>query len=273
MYTFSLTEQSDEKGRDIVFLLDGSDNTRNGFSSIQDFLYKVIERLNIGPNEDRVAVIQFSNVAVANFFLNSFMRKEDVLTAVRRLSHKGGRPLKMGAALKYVKENVFTAASGSRYTANVPQILVVLSSAPSSDSVDLPVASLKESGVTILTIGTKHSDHKEMEKISHALNYTLSISEVADLPNIQEQVFGAITDEKLKNEIIGKNNCMDIVYYMIQFTHKYTAFSNTCSIYHFYHDLSACVRTNAHYWILVICVGYSDTQSRRGRYHVQNHQY
>lgn len=191
--------------------MDGSDNTRNGFSAIQNFLYKVIERLNIGANKDRVAVVQFSNVALANFFLNSFMRKEDVLTAVRRLSHKGGRPLKTGAALKYVKENVFTAASGSRYTANVPQILVVLSSAPSSDSVDLPVASLKESSVTILTIGTKNSDHDEMEKISHAPSYTLSISEMAELTSIQEQVVAAITEEKLKNEIsktevIGKSH-------------------------------------------------------------------
>lgn len=215
-----LTAQSDEKGRDIVFLLDGSDNTRNEFSAIQDFLYKVIEIFNIGPNEDRVAVVQFSNVALANFFLNSFMRKEDVLTAVRRLSHKGGRPLKMGAALKYVRDNVFTAASGSRYTANVPQILVVLSGGPSTDSVDLPVASLKESGVTILAIGTKNSDPKEMEKISHAPSYTISVSEVAELANIQEQVVGAITEEKLTNEIskpevIGKNNPIDAVYCMI----------------------------------------------------------
>nr|XP_046259078.1 uncharacterized protein LOC124066600 isoform X3 [Scatophagus argus] len=196
----SKEEQSDQKGRDIVFLLDGSDNTRNGFSAIQDFLYKVIESLNIGPNKDRAAVIQFSNVAVANFFLNSFMRKEDILTAVKRLSHKGGRLLKMGAALKYVKENVFTAASGSRHSVNVPQILVVLSNGPSSDSVDLPVASLKGSNVTILTIGTTNSDHKEMMKISHDSSYTISLSEMAELPNILDQVVAAITEEKLKNE-------------------------------------------------------------------------
>lgn len=202
--------------------MDGSDNTRNGFSAIQNFLYKVIERLNIGANKDRVAVVQFSNVALANFFLNSFMRKENVLTAVRKLSHKGGRPLKTGAALKYVKENVFTASSGSRYTENVPQILVVLSSGPSSDSVDLPVAILKKGNVTILTIGTKESDHKEMEKISHAPSYTLSVSEMAELPSIQEQLVAAITEERLKNEIsktevIGKNHCLDTVYCMIQF--------------------------------------------------------
>lgn len=204
-----LTEQSDEKGRDIVFLLDGSDNTRSGFTAIRDFLYKVIERLDIGPNKDRVAVIQFSNVALANFFLNSFLRKEDVLRAVRRLSHKGGRPLKTGAALQYVKENVFTAASGSRYTANVPQILVVLSTDSSSDTVDLAAASLKESSVTILTIGTNNSDHKEMEKISHGPSYYINLSEIADLPNIQEQVLAAIAEDNFKNgssktEVIGK---------------------------------------------------------------------
>lgn len=207
---FLLTEQTDEKGRDIVFLLDGSDNTRSIFSAFQDFLNKVIERLDIGPNKDRVAVIQFSNVALANFFLNSFLRKEDVLAAVRRLSHKGGRPLKTGAALQYVKDNVFTAASGSRYTENVPQILVVLSSNPSSDSVDLAAASLKESNVTILTIGTENSDHKEMEKISHGPSYSIKLSEIAELPNIQEQIVAAMTEENLKKEIsktevIGKN--------------------------------------------------------------------
>ncbi len=226
-----LTEQSDETGRDIVFLLDGSDNTRNEFSAIKDFLFKVIERLNIGPNKDRAAVVQFSNVPLANFFLNSFMRKEDVLPAIRRLSHKGGRPLKMGAALKYVKENVFTAASGSRYTANVPQVLVVLSSGPSSDSVILPVASLKESNVTILTVGTKTSDHVEMEKIAHAPSYTLSVSEMDELTSISEQVVAAIREEKLQKEIlktdvIGKNNYTHTVYCMIQFhVHIITVFS------------------------------------------------
>uniref|UniRef100_A0A665UX23 Collagen, type VI, alpha 3 n=1 Tax=Echeneis naucrates TaxID=173247 RepID=A0A665UX23_ECHNA len=192
---FLLTEENDEKGRDIVFLLDGSDNTRNTFSEIQNFLYKVIDRFDIGPKKDRVAVIQFSNVALANFFLNSFMRKEDVLTAVRRLSHKGGRPLKIGAALQYVKDNIFTVPTGSRHTENVRQILILLSSGPSSDSVSLPSASLRESNVTILTIGTKRSDYKEMGEITNraSLNiYALSVSEFTDLPKVQQQLQSSV---------------------------------------------------------------------------------
>lgn len=221
--SFLLTEKSDDKGRDIVFLLDGSDNTRNGFAAVQDFLYKVTERLNIGRNNDRVAVIQFSNVALANFYLNSFTRKRDVLSSIRRLSHKGGKPLKTGAALQYVKEHVFTAASGSRYSANVPQILVLLSSGPSNDSVDLPAASLKGSGVTVLTIGTKNSDHKELEKISNMPSYT--ISEISELVNVQEHIIAAITGENLKKEtwsssVMGKNGEL---FCMNQFIHLYTS--------------------------------------------------
>lgn len=195
--------------------MDGSDNTRNTFSVIQDFLYKVVEKINIGPKDDRVAVIQYSNLAQANFFLNSFMRKEDVLKAVRRLSHKGGRSLKMGAALQYVKDNVFTTASGSRYKENVPQILVVLNSGPSSDSVDLASASLKERNITILTIGADGLDQRELERISYPPNYSLSIPKMSELPTIQDQVVSLITEGNMKTdtskkEVIGKKingNC------------------------------------------------------------------
>lgn len=193
-----------------MFLLDGSDNTRNGFAAIQDFLHKVIGRLNVGPNEDRVAVIQFSNTAVANFYLNSFMKKEDILTSIRRLSHKGGRPLNTGGALTYVKDNVFTAASGSRQSSNVAKILVLLSSGKSSESVDAPAASLKEGGVLVLTIATKDADLKEMNKISYRPSYTLSISEIAELPTIEERLISQITKSKINGETkkteMGKNN-------------------------------------------------------------------
>lgn len=166
----------------------------------------------IAPDKDRAALIQFSNVAVANFFLNSFTRKEDVLAAVRRLSHKGGRLRQMGAALTYVKDNVFTAASGSRHTTKVQQVLVILSSGPSTDNMDMPVASLKESNVTIITIGRKNIGQEEMEKLSHAPRYSILVSDMAELPNIEDVVVAAIAEEDFKNEVsrvevIGKHDC------------------------------------------------------------------
>lgn len=209
---FSLTDKIEASAKDIVFLLDGTENTKNDFPVIRDFLYKVIDRLVIGPNTDRVAVIQFSNDAEANFFLNSFTRKEDVLASVRRLSNRGGKLRQLGSALTYVKKNVFTSEYGSRHKANVPQVLVVLSSGPSTDIVDAPVASLKKSNITIITIGRKNFGHKDMEKISHAPRYSILVSDMKELPNIQELVVAAIGEEKFnpdfsRLEVFGKHTC------------------------------------------------------------------
>lgn len=207
----STEKGKEESAKDIVFLLDGTDNTRDDFPVIQDFLYKVIDRLVIGPNHDRVAVVQFSNDAGANFFLNSFTRKEDVLNSVRRLSHKGGKLRQLGSALTYVKEKIFLPESGSRHMTNVPQVLVVLSSGPSSDIFDVSVASIKQSNVTIITIGRKNFGHKEMEKISHAPHYSILVSEMKELSNIQELVAAAIEEKKVNQdfsrlEVFGKHN-------------------------------------------------------------------
>ncbi|CAB1328338.1 unnamed protein product, partial [Coregonus sp. 'balchen'] len=184
--------ENDENRRDIVFLLDGSDNTRKEYPAIRDFLHKIIENLNVEQNNDRVAVVQFSNLAVANFYLNSFLRKEDMLNSVRGLSHKGGRPLNTGAALKFVKENVFISSSGSRHSEGVKQILILISSGRSRDNVDTPAYALKELGVLVIGIGTRSSDSKELQKISHDPSYALSVSEFTDLPNVQQQLLSAM---------------------------------------------------------------------------------
>src|SRR4029434_8933104 len=122
--------------KDVVFLLDGSDYTRNAFPAMKDFVQRVVEKLNVMENRDRVSVVQYSRDPEAHFYLNTYTTKEEVLEAVRALRHKGGRPLNTGAALQYVRENVFTASSGSRRLEGVPQILILLSGGRSFDGVD-----------------------------------------------------------------------------------------------------------------------------------------
>ena len=175
-----------------MFLLDASDNTQAGFRAVRDFLYKLIGKLNVGENNDRIAVVQFSITAVANFYLNSFLRKEDMLNFVKGLSHKGGRPLNTGTAFTFVKENVFQTSAGSRHLEGVRQILILLSSGQSKDTVDEPASSLKNSGVIVLSIGTRSSDSGELERISQDPSYVLKVSDFTDLPSIQEQLLSAM---------------------------------------------------------------------------------
>ncbi|XP_076603636.1 collagen alpha-3(VI) chain-like [Chaetodon auriga] len=183
-----MTSCFDSGKKDIVFLLDGSDGTRNGFPAMREFVERVVEKLNVGQNNDRVSVVQYSRDPEVNFYLNTHSTKEDIVDSVRGLRHKGGRPLNTGAALQYVRDNVFTNSSGSRRLQGVPQMLILLNGGRSFDNVDSPAAALKQQGIFVIGIGTRNSDRSELQKISYEPSYALSVSELTDLPTVQEQL-------------------------------------------------------------------------------------
>uniref|UniRef100_A0A668AH54 Collagen type VI alpha 3 chain n=1 Tax=Myripristis murdjan TaxID=586833 RepID=A0A668AH54_9TELE len=151
--------------RDVVFLLDGSDGTRSGFPAMRDFVQRVVETLSVDDNKDRVSVVQYSRDPAVQFYLNTYTTKGEILDIVKRLRHKGGRPLNTGAALQYLRDNVFTPSVGSRRPEGVPQLLIVLSGGRSFDSVDAPASALRDLGVITYAIGTRASDSRELQKI------------------------------------------------------------------------------------------------------------
>ncbi|RXN37240.1 collagen alpha-3(VI) chain-like protein [Labeo rohita] len=183
--------------KDVVFLLDGSDGTRNTFPAMRDFVQRLVEQFNIEANRDRVSVVQYGRDAEVNFYLNSYTTKGDILTSVRGLRHRGGRPLNTGAALQYVRDNVFTASAGSRRQEGVPQILILLSGGRSSDNVDVPASALKESGISIFGIGTRNSS-REVQRIANDPTYAQSINEFSDLPSVQQQFISSL------NNVLGE---------------------------------------------------------------------
>ena len=179
-------------GKDVVFLLDGSDGTRSGFPAMRDFVQRVVETLSVDDNKDRVSVVQYSRDAQVQFYLNTYMTKGQILDTVRGLRHKGGRPLNTGAALQHLRDNIFTASAGSRRLEGVPQVLVLLAGGKSFDSVDAPAAALKQMGVLTFAIGTRGSDSRELQTISHDPNSALSVSEFSDLPSVQQQLQSSV---------------------------------------------------------------------------------
>lgn len=176
----------------MVLLLDGSDGTRSGFPAMRDFVQRVVEKLGLDEGRDRVAVVQYSREPEAQFYLNTYTTKDEVLQNVRGLRHKGGRPLNTGSALQYVKDRVFTESSGSRRLEGVPQILILLSGGRSYDSVDAPASALREQGVKIYTIGTRNSDARELQRIADEPANAASVSDFSDLPSVQETIVDSI---------------------------------------------------------------------------------
>lgn len=185
---------TDINRRDIVFLLDGSDDSQRRFPDMQDFVRNIVENLNVDANKDHVSVVQYSSMAEINFKLTSYSTKDEVLDAIRGLSHKGGYPQNIGTALQYVRDHIFTPASGSRLLEGVPQILILLSGARSGDDIRIPVRKLKDIGVISVGIGTTDADTLELQTLSHKPNYALSITDYEDLPSVQQDVLSLIKE-------------------------------------------------------------------------------
>lgn len=159
---------------------------------MKDFVLRVMDKLNVAENKDRVSVVQFSRAPETHFYLNTYASKDDIVDTVRGLRHRGGRPTNTGAALQYVRDNVFTASSGSRRLEGVPQILILLSGGRSFDNVDVPASALKDLGVVIFTIGSRGSDSRELQRISYDPTSALSVSDFSELPNVQDQLFTSV---------------------------------------------------------------------------------
>uniref|UniRef100_A0AAX7TJ05 VWFA domain-containing protein n=1 Tax=Astatotilapia calliptera TaxID=8154 RepID=A0AAX7TJ05_ASTCA len=197
-------------GRDVVFLLDGSDATRSGFPAMRDFVQKQVDTLSVDDGKDRVSVVQYSSDPAVQFYLNTYTTKREVLDSVRGLRHKGGRPLNTGAALRYLRDNVFTASAGSRRPSGVPQVLILITGGRSFDSIDEPASALKQLGVLTIAIGTRGSDPRELQTITGEPSHAVSVSEFTDLPNVQEQLSSVMSTVPMRvtpltPTVTGKN--------------------------------------------------------------------
>lgn len=180
--------------RDIVFLLDGSDDSQQKFMEIKAFVQSIVTDLNIDTDGDHVTVVQYSDNAETDFNFKTYSTVADVVHAVGDLQHKGGYPANIGAALQHLKSSVFTPESGSRLSEGVPQILILLSGGRSGDDITTPLTILKEIGVISAAIGTTGADTLELQAIAQKPTYALSVNDYAELPTAKQNIFSFLSD-------------------------------------------------------------------------------
>lgn len=204
MWTFLGSSAS--TNRDIVFLIDGSDDVRSRFSAICEFVAKMVDSFDLDQGKDKVAVVQYSNNAELNFNLNTYDTRDDILKHIASLKPKGGRPQYMGAALQFVRDNVFASNAGGRPHEGAKQILIMLAGGRSRDSPRGPASMLKAAGVVTFAIGSRMSNSAEMQVISSDPNYAYSVPDFVNLPRIQQRLMSHLTQIGVEKEIkAGKN--------------------------------------------------------------------
>uniref|UniRef100_A0A8D2MY24 Collagen alpha-3(VI) chain n=1 Tax=Zonotrichia albicollis TaxID=44394 RepID=A0A8D2MY24_ZONAL len=177
----------DEK--DIVFLIDSSDSVRpDGLAHIRDFISRIVQQLEVGPNKVRIGVVQFSNSVFPEFYLKTHKSKNAVLEAIRRLRLRGGSPLNAGKALDFVVKNYFIKSAGSRIEDGVPQHLVVILGDRSQDDVDRPARVITSTSIKPLGVGARNVDRDQLQVITNDPGRVLVVQDFTGLSTLEKRV-------------------------------------------------------------------------------------
>ncbi|KAL0964069.1 hypothetical protein UPYG_G00317950 [Umbra pygmaea] len=155
-------------------------------------IVRVVEKLDVGLDRDRISVVQYSDDASVEFLLNEHSTKEEVRQAARKLRSKGGNSLNTGLALEWVSKNIYQRSAGSRIEEGVPQFLILVTGGKSNDDVSGPANQLKTNMVAPLAIGSKNADPNELRQISLKPELTYSITNFGQLPTMEHQLINSV---------------------------------------------------------------------------------
>ncbi|XP_030672368.1 collagen alpha-4(VI) chain-like [Nomascus leucogenys] len=154
---------------DLVFLIEEFSRVRQpNFQQVVNFLKTIVSSLSIHPDTVRFGLVFYSEEPRLEFSLDAFQNLAKILEHLDKLTYRErkGRT-KTGAALDFLRNEVFIQEKGSRSNHGVQQIAVVITEGFSQDSVSRPASRLRRAGVTIYAVGTHNtSESKDLEKIA-----------------------------------------------------------------------------------------------------------
>ncbi|KAM3917834.1 collagen alpha-3(VI) chain isoform 12-T12 [Leptodactylus fuscus] len=188
------TQDDVSRRKDIVFLVDGSNDGRASFASLRSFIQRVVENLDVGEDKIRIGVVQYSDAARPSFLLNAYPDGQGVLRAVQQLTPIGGSPLNTGAALDYVTTNVFTRSAGSRAAEGVPQFLILLTSGKSRDDVRRSATELKNANIFPYAIGVRNANEEELRTISFSPDFAAFVPDISQLGNVYQNFITRVSE-------------------------------------------------------------------------------
>ncbi|XP_059508798.1 collagen alpha-6(VI) chain-like [Stegostoma tigrinum] len=184
---------------DIVYLVDESGSIgEENFELMRNFLIRVISTLEVGPDKVQVGLIQYSDIATPQFYLDTYQTKADIINHIKGTSYKRGRT-NTGAAINYMMRNYFIERRGSRRRNGIPQIAVVITDGVSTDEVTAPAEALRRHGVIVYALGIKNVTVDELKSIASypPKKYVSTITDFDQLKSVESRM-----QVKICNEII-----------------------------------------------------------------------
>ncbi|KRY79641.1 Cuticlin-1, partial [Trichinella pseudospiralis] len=137
----------------LIFLIDSSTSVeRRNFTKLTHLIGSTVDLLNIGPDDTRVGIVQFTGHPKAEFDLAHYSNRTSLIDRIGNLKHITG-VTHLGQAIQHVADKEFIPSRGER--PNVANVLAILSDGLSQDDVSQPsmVARARNIEPIIVAIG------------------------------------------------------------------------------------------------------------------------
>ena len=150
---------------DLGFLVDGSGSIefygQGNFKRCLDFVKKVIASFDIGKDKTHIGIVLFSSTAQLVFDFNKYFDLASIESAIDSIVYPNGGTM-TGAALTFAETLLFKSARPG-----LPKLLIVMTDGVSNDAVDQPAKAVRDSGVTIYSLGIgKNYDMKQLQEMA-----------------------------------------------------------------------------------------------------------
>ncbi|TNN51746.1 Collagen alpha-6(VI) chain [Liparis tanakae] len=191
------------------------------FQQIRQFLSTLVSSFDVGPEQVRIGLVQYSTTPRSEFLLNTYRSKEDILQYISSFPYMGGGT-QTGLGLDFMLKEHFVEKAGSRGGRSVPQIAVVITDGKSQDNVESQAQDLKRKGIVLYAIGIKDADEDQLTEMAtqpHS-QHVYSVSDFAALQEISQGIVQTLctTVEEVKRQLLqlsqecAKATVADIVF-------------------------------------------------------------
>ncbi|XP_051639007.1 vitrin isoform X2 [Manacus candei] len=146
---------------DIGFVIDGSSSVgTSNFRTVLQFVANISKEFEISDTDTRVGAVQYTYEQRLEFSFDKYSTKEDVLSAIKRISYWSGGT-STGAAISYASEQLF-----SKSKPNKRKIMILITDGRSYDDVSMPAMEAHRNGVIAYSIGVAWAAPDELEAIA-----------------------------------------------------------------------------------------------------------
>ncbi|XDB55487.1 hypothetical protein AB1E18_008950 [Capra hircus] len=152
---------------DLVFIIDSSRSVRPlEFTKVKTFVSKIIDTLDIGPADTRVAVVNYASTVKIEFHLQTHSDKQSLKQAVAQITPLSTGTMS-GLAIQTAMDEAFTVEAGARGpSSNIPKVAIIVTDGRPQDQVNEVAERARASGIELYAVGVDRADMESLKMMA-----------------------------------------------------------------------------------------------------------